>query len=106
MSRGVQRCRLDGNHTAVCAALRNAGMEPLSLAKVGEGCPDIVVGWLGVNVLLEIKDGEKPPSARQLTAAEQDFHATWPGQVHIAESPEQAVLAVIAHAKACGVFDA
>jgi hypothetical protein len=103
MSRGVQRCRLDGNHTAVMAALRNAGMTPLSLAAVGSGCPDILVGWRGINVLLEVKDGEKPPSARALTVAEQEFHDTWPGQVVVVDSPEAAVLAVIAHAKGWGV---
>lgn len=103
MSRGVQRCRLDGNHRAVCDALRAAGMQVLSLAAVGGGCPDVLAGWRGVNVLLEIKDGTKPPSARELTAAEQDFHATWPGQVRTVLSPEEAVLAVIEHAKACGV---
>lgn len=99
MSRGVQRCRLDANHAAVVAALRRAGMAPLSLASVGGGCPDLVVGWRGVNVFLEIKDGNRPPSARKLTAQEREFHATWAGQVAVVTSPEEAVMAVIIHAR-------
>ena len=104
MSRGVQRCRLDSNHVAVMRALRNVGMEPLSLANVGDGCPDIVVGFRGLNVLLEVKDGSKPPSERKLTAAEQEFQATWSGQICTVISPEAAVLAVLEHAKKCGAI--
>jgi hypothetical protein len=31
---------------------------------VGRGVPDLLVGWRGTNLLLEVKDGNKPQSAR------------------------------------------
>jgi Holliday junction resolvase len=80
---------------AVVAALRAAGMSVVSLAAVGNGCPDLVVGWRGRNVLLEIKDGSKPPSARKLTPDEAKFHNEWMGYVVIAESPLEAVQKVM-----------
>lgn len=95
MPRGVQRARTDGNHTAVMDALRAAAMKPVSTAALGKGFPDIVVGFRGVNVMLEVKDGDKPPSARALSADEREFHDTWPGQIIVINSPQDAVLAVI-----------
>jgi len=99
MSRGVQRCRTDSNHTEIMEALRNIGAKPQSLAIVGDGCPDLIVGYQGVNVLLEIKDGAKVPSKQALTAAERDWHETWPGQVSIVRNAEEAQMAVINFAK-------
>ncbi len=104
MPRGVQRARTDGNHTAVMDALRAAAMKPVSTASLGKGFPDIVVGFRGLNVALEVKDGEKAPSARALSADERDWHDTWPGQVAIVTSPEEAVMAVIQHCKSMGVL--
>ncbi len=91
MPRGVQRARTDGNHTAVMDALRAAGISALSIAAVGNGCPDIVAGFRGRNVLIEVKDGDKAPSARKLTPDEAKFHDSWMGYVVIANSPLEAV---------------
>lgn len=80
------------------------------LSAVGSGCPDVVVGVSGisvigdkekiiaqlanlkdikiiegVNLLVEIKDGKKPPSKKKLTEHEEKFHAGWLGQVAIIE---------------------
>lgn len=87
--------RLDGNHTQVVDALTKAGIKVQSLASIGGGCPDLLCGWRGVNVVLELKDEEKPLSAQSLTAMERNWHAAWPGQVSIANSPEGAIVAVI-----------
>jgi hypothetical protein len=46
----------------------------------------------GRTLLLEIKDGTKPPSARRLTDAEQRFHDEWPGDnLHIVNSVQEAL---------------
>lgn len=88
--------RVDGNHPEIVKALRQAGMSVAITSGLGGGFPDLVVGWRGVNVLLEVKDGTKPPSARALTADEKDWHAKWGGQISVVESPQGAVDAVIA----------
>ena len=92
--------RIDANQTAVITALRKLGCSVQSLASVGDGCPDILVGWRGRNFLMEVKDGEKAPSDRKLTAAEAHFLATWKGgPAVVVESEQEAINAVIAHAR-------
>jgi hypothetical protein len=50
-----------------------------------------------LNYLLEVKDGGKPPSKRQLTADEQSWHKNWKGQVNVITSIKEA-LELIGHA--------
>lgn len=88
--------RLDSNHKEVASALRRMGCSVQSLASVGGGCPDLLVGWRGANWLFEIKDGEKVPSARRLTEDEADWHERWLGQVVTVESAQAAVNYMIA----------
>lgn len=85
---------LDANHRLVVKALRDAGILVKSLAGVGDGCADLLTAFRGVLVLLEVKDGSLPPSARKLTKAEAEFVATWPC-VYVVTSPEEAVRVVI-----------
>ena len=96
--------RVDANQTAVVKYLRQCGMSAEVLSAVGKGCPDLIVGFHGLNILLEIKDGAKSPSKQSLTVAEADWHAAWGGQVTIATSPEEAASIVVAACKARGVL--
>lgn len=88
--------RLDANHKAVVAALRKIGCSVQSLASVGSGCPDLLVGYHGQNYLIEVKDSAKPPSARRLTEDELDWQERWKGNMVVIESPEAAVNYIIA----------
>lgn len=56
-------------------ALRAAGAY---VAFIDEPC-DLIVGYKGNTLLLEVKDGNKPPSARALTPNEKKFHESWTG---------------------------
>ena len=87
--------KIDANHAAIVDALRKIGASVQSLASMGGGVPDLLVGWRGINVLFEVKDGSKPPSARALTVAEADWHAKRAGRVVVVESAEQAQTALI-----------
>jgi Holliday junction resolvase len=89
--------RTDANQTAVVAALREIGCSVAITSGAGNGLPDLIVGVHGVNLLIEIKDSEKVPSAKKLTPAEQYFVDNWKGHpVRIVETPEEAVNYVIA----------
>jgi len=72
--------RVDDNQAEIVAALRLAGCNVQSIAAVGGGCPDLIVGLNERVVVMEIKDGEKVPSARKLTKDEQKWHAIWADQ--------------------------
>lgn len=90
--------KVDANQPAIVAALRKVGCKVQSLAAIGDGCPDLMVGWAGVITLMEVKDGSKPPSARQLTDAQRVWHAIWAEErIAVVTTPEEAIAA----ARAC-----
>lgn len=76
-----KRGKIDANQSAIVAALRKLGASVQSLASIGAGCPDIAVGWSGVNHFFEIKDGNQPPSKQKLTPDEVEWAANWKGRV-------------------------
>ena len=76
--------RTDTNQTPLVEELRKIpGLKVLILSSVGDGCPDLCVGWMGLNYLLEVKNPDMPPSKRKLTKDERRFHNTWTGQVDV-----------------------
>jgi hypothetical protein len=85
---------VDRNHAEVVKALRQIGCTVQSLAPVGQGCPDILVGFRERNYVLEIKDGKKPPSERKLTPDEIHWHANWNGQKAVVGTVDEALRAV------------
>ena len=86
--------KVDDNHALVVSALRAAGgasITVVSLAAVGKGVPDLLVGLDGVTVLVEVKDGRKAPSRRRLTPDQVAWFDAWQGlPVIVLHSPEQA----------------
>ncbi len=76
--------KTDRNHQEIVKAFRKFGCSVLDLAGVGQGCPDILVSKSVLKtVLVEIKDGLKPPSARVLTKDQEKFHSAWRGTIRI-----------------------
>lgn len=86
--------RVDANQGEIVKVLRRIGATVQHLSKVGEGCPDLLVGYHKRNFLLEIKDGAKPPSDRKLTPEQDFWHAMWAGQVHVVKNVDEALLLV------------
>lgn len=66
--------RVDRNQPEIVAHLRACGAFVQPLNAVKDGCPDILVVFGGEVYLMEIKDGDKPPSARKLTPDELEWH--------------------------------
>ena len=88
--------RVDANHAEIVGALRSAGCWVLDLSAVGQGCPDLLVHgpthpW--DLVLIEIKDGAKPPSERKLTPAQVKFHAGCNAPLRVVTSVDEALAA-------------
>ena len=86
-----RNARVDANQQKIVQALEAAGCVVQSLAQLGRGVPDILVGRHGRNYLLAIKDGDKVPSARKLTPDEIAWHRKWKGQIAVAETEQQAL---------------
>jgi len=83
--------KTDRNQIEIVDALRQIGASVQSLAATGKGCPDLLVGYRGINYLMEIKDGDKVPSARKLTIDQEHWHSVWRGSVHIVKSLNEAL---------------
>lgn len=87
----MTRSKIDANQREIVAALVATGATVQSLATVGDGCPDVLVGWHGRNLLMEIKDGSKTKSARKLTPKQIPWHRDWQGEVYVVESVGEAL---------------
>jgi len=83
--------RIDANQNKIVDALRGAGAV-VRIVTQGDGIPDLLVAYRGCTVLMEVKDGDKVPSARKLTEAEQKFFDEWTGgMLVIVNSVEEAL---------------
>jgi hypothetical protein len=84
------RNRKDANQGEIVAALEKIGA---TVWVMDQPC-DLLVGLAGKNWLLEVKDGNKPPSARKLTVEQEAFKASWVGQFDVVTSPQEAIFVV------------
>jgi Holliday junction resolvase len=88
----MRAAKIDANQEQVVTALRAAGATVQSLAGVGKGVPDLLVGYKGQTLLLEIKDGNKPPSKRSLNEDQLRWHGSWKGgALAVIDSPDAAL---------------
>jgi hypothetical protein len=90
----MRAAKVDANQSTIVDALRKIGATVQPLHTVGKGCPDLLVGWRGINTLIEVKDGKKPPSARTLTPDQVEWHGGWKGRVAVAKSVDEALAAI------------
>lgn len=86
--------KVDANQGEIVKAARSMGCTVQILSAVGLGCPDLLIGCNGINLLWEVKDGNKPPSERRLTPDQVIWHGDWRGQVQIIEDVEHAIKAI------------
>lgn len=87
--------KTDENQGEIVAALRLVGCSVLPLHAVGKGCPDLLVTDVNKSTfLMEVKDGAKSPSRRQLTPDQVEFHASWRGRIVVVTSVREALEAV------------
>jgi len=87
--------RVDANHAQVVSALRAAGASVQSLAAVGMGVPDLLVGIRMQTLLMEVKNGLLCPSAQLLTPDQLAWHGAWRGgAVAVVDGPDAALRAL------------
>lgn len=81
--------RTDANQKEIVQALERTGCVVQDLSAVGQGCPDLLVSKLGVNILLEVKMPKGKLNSRQ-----EKWHKEWKGQVTVVTSVEEALAAI------------
>ena len=67
--------RVDANQKQIIHTFIALGASVLNLSRVGEGCPDILIGYKNQSVLCEIKANEKKP----YTEPQVKFMQNWRG---------------------------
>ncbi len=83
--------RVDDNQKQIVAVFKAASVSVAVTSNQHSGYPDLTIGYLGYNILVEIKDGNKPPSARKLTPKQREFRANWQGEYRIVTSESDAL---------------
>lgn len=78
--------RVDANQREIVAALRAIGCTVQDLHEVGRGCPDLLIGFKGVNYLAEVKSEHG-----MMTGDEEAWHWEWMGQVAVIRTIEEAI---------------
>jgi hypothetical protein len=86
---GGRRAKADLIQKDIVKALRRCGATVVSLHRHGCGVPDILVGYRGVNHLLEIKrEGEEPSKMQS------DWADSWGGAAQVVHNETEALRAV------------
>jgi hypothetical protein len=79
---------LDSNHNQIVGGLSNIpGVSVYDACRVGDGFPDIVVGYAGRTYLFEIK----PSRRHKLNRKQRKFFGRWKGQVDVIYCLEDAL---------------
>ena len=73
--------KVDSNQAQIIADLKKIGVSVLNLSRVGGGCPDILVGWQGKNILIEIKTAKGNLNDLQI-----EFFKEWKGPKFVCKS--------------------
>ena len=76
MSKYVRHKKKDDNHKEIQAHFERCGAGVKDVSSLTDFV-DILITYAGVAVAVEVKDGEKAPSSRKLTAGELDFKNYW-----------------------------
>jgi predicted transcriptional regulator len=69
----------DENHQVIADRFRALGCSVFETHRVGEGFPDLVVGCIGVNHLVEVKNPETRYGRAGFNGNQTTFNAAWRG---------------------------
>lgn len=88
--------KADSNQPEIVKGLRKVGAKVQHIHTIGKGCPDILVAYQNRWFVAEVKDGNKPPSAQQLTPDEKEWHEDFSqaAPVHIWRNLDEALATI------------
>lgn len=97
--------QVDTHQAAIVRSLRAIGCSVQSLARIGDGCPDLLVARAGRMWLLEVKaplgaEGGRSTDGQKLSALQQDWHQRWRAPVHVVRTVQEAFAVVEASDRA------
>jgi hypothetical protein len=87
---GYRARRTDGNHRQIADVFLKLGFSVLDIHTLPD-CGDLLVARDGHSILIEIKDGSKPPSQRKLRDNQREFRRAWKGAYEVVETVDDAL---------------
>ena len=84
--------KVDANQASIVKVFRQMGFSVQHLHTMASGCPDLMIGKAGINYLVEIKDGSKPPSKSKLNELQEKWFREWNGQAIVIKSIDEAIV--------------
>ena len=78
--------KVDEHQALIMDAVRSVGASVQTLHTVGHGCPDLLCGFHGINILLEVKSEKGDLNRNQIV-----WHREWRGQRAVVRTPEDAI---------------
>lgn len=75
--------KVDANQGEVVDYLRKRGAVVDIVSMVPNLGYDLIVYFMGVGAVVEVKDGSKPPSARELTDSEKEAARRWGDRYYV-----------------------
>lgn len=84
-----QIARVDKVQAEIVQALRSAGAKVKLLHQMGGGCPDLLIGFRGTLLLMEVKS-----KGGRLTQDEVEFYDEWCQYMVVVYSVEEALKAI------------
>lgn len=85
-----KRAKLDLNQKQIEKELKKLGYSVLSLASMGKGVPDLLIGKDGINLLVEIKNGKNKLTPDQIV-----FKESWLGNHFVCRTTQEILIAFI-----------
>ena len=89
----MRRGNADHNQKQIAAALRQVGATVHLLHSVGNGCPDLLVGYRGKTVLMEVKNPDGRGSI--LTPQQEAWFRAWNGGTAVVVSSASDAFSVL-----------
>ncbi len=83
--------KVDENQGDLVDKIRSMGVSVAITSGAHDGFTDLVIGFGGITVLVEVKDGSKEPARRKLTPQQVTFHQSFKGAITVIENEEQAI---------------
>lgn len=82
--------KVDVNQPEIVKAFRSLGWSVLIISQL-KNCADIIVSKNGRTIVVEVKDGNQPPSKQKLTEGEVKFMNAWQGEYMIINSVDAVI---------------
>jgi hypothetical protein len=98
MSSNVRHAaKRDANEGDIVAYLRAVGCKVDRIS--GTGTPDLLIGYRGINLLMEVK-----MPGKKLRPAQEEWHKEWTGQKAVVESVDDAAVIIESYKQRLGVL--